>query len=119
MQFRLKTLEKTFHLGAQSIDAIGNAARFREDSAAYFRQLRCARRLAIEQRDAKLRLQIGNRIADHRSRTSELSRRAGEAANIHHGQKDLQLIQCWRPGGGWHIEFLERNGRNNPSFADR
>ena len=63
--------------------------RFREDSAASFGQLGLARRLAIEQQDAELRLEIRDRIADDRCRPAKLSRRARETAHIDHGQKDL------------------------------
>jgi len=41
----------------------GDGARLRQDRAAIFGQLGLVRRVAIEQRDPELRLQIGNRIA--------------------------------------------------------
>ena len=46
----------------------------------------------FEERDPELCLQIGNRIADHRSSTPELSRGTRKAATVHDGQKGLQLI---------------------------
>ena len=88
MDFCLEALEKASDLGAEPIDAIGDGARLRQDRAASFGQLGFARRLAIEQQDPELRLQIGYRIADDRCRPAELSRRAREAAHFDHGQKD-------------------------------
>jgi hypothetical protein len=52
VDFRLEPLVKAFRLGAEPVDAVADAARFRENSAASFGQLGLARRLAIEQQDA-------------------------------------------------------------------
>ena len=113
----LEALQKASDFGAEPTDAVGDGARLREDRAASLGQLGFARRLAIEQQDPELRFQIGNRIADDRCRPAEPARRAREAAHFDHGQKDPQLVKrrCTRVGR--HIDFLERYGSNNPSFA--
>jgi len=50
MDFRLEAMHQPFHLGAQPIDAVPHAARFRQYGAAGLGQLWLARRFAIEQR---------------------------------------------------------------------
>jgi hypothetical protein len=100
MDFCLEALEKASHLGAKPVDPVGDGARLRQDRAASFRQHGFARRLAIEQQDPELRLQVGNRIADDRCRPAKPSRRAREAAHLDHGQKDPQLIERRRAGVG-------------------
>src|SRR5262249_11190277 len=112
-------LEQASHLGAEPFDAIGGGAWLREDRAAGFGQLGFARRLAIEQHDPELRLQIGNRIADDRRRPAEPSRRTRETAHLDHGQKDTQLVERRRTRVGRHIDFLERYGPDYASFLDR
>ena len=96
MDFGLKTLKKPLHLRAKPVDPVRNSSSLRKHRATGFGQLRFPRRFAVEQSDAELRLEIGDRVADHRSRAVELSGSSREAADIDDGQKNSQLIKCRR-----------------------
>jgi len=88
-----EAVEHALDLGAQAVDALGDAAGLGHNRASRFREARLLGSLPIEQGDAKLRLQIGDAIADDRNRAVELAPGAGETAGFHDGEKNLQLIQ--------------------------
>ena len=98
IDLRLQPVEQPLHLGAQPVDAVRNAAHFRQQCAAGHGQLRLARAFPVEQRQAQLRLQIGDAIADDRHGAVEPASRRGEAAGVDDGQEDAQLVEGRRAG---------------------
>lgn len=65
-EFRLKPLLQPLGAGAHLLQAGDDAPCILQHSAAFIRQLRLAHAAALEQRHFKLRLEIGDGVADHR-----------------------------------------------------
>jgi hypothetical protein len=68
--FGFEALEQALDLGSQIVDADPDGAGFRQHSGARLGQCGLACAIAIEQRQAELQLEIGDRIADRRCRPS-------------------------------------------------
>lgn len=84
-----------------------HASRLGQHGAAVTGQLRLSRCVAVEQGHAKLRLEIGYRVADHRGRAIQFSCRPRETADVHDRDEHLQLVERRRAGISDHIYFLE------------
>src|SRR5208282_3867845 len=100
----------------QTVNSLGDRPRLRQHCASSFGQARPAGRLAVEQFDTELRLQIGNPVADHRRRAMELAAGRGETAGFNNRQKNLQLIES-RDTRTRHSYFLEPNVRFYPTIG--
>ncbi|MNG05789.1 hypothetical protein D3C84_890000 [compost metagenome] len=101
------------------MNAIGDGPGFGQDGAAGVGELRLACGLTVKQRHAELHFQVGNRVADDRSGSMQLSGSRCKTANFNDRQEHAQLVQCRCSGIRNHACFLERNGQYYPGIANR
>ena len=92
--FRFQAANQPAGACEQPIHAERDASGIGQDGAAGLTQLRPARRLALEQRQAELAFEIGDGVAHHRGGAAQLSGGAGEAASLRNRQEHLQMIEA-------------------------
>jgi hypothetical protein len=91
--FSLQALLVAVDARADALQYADHASRIFQRRPADIGQLRLARALALEQFQPKLRLEIGDCVADDRLRSVELAAGGGETAGVGDGDKDLKLIE--------------------------
>ena len=93
VDLRLEALEQAFDFGAQPIHALADRAGLGEHRLPRDGEPRLARALPLEQQQPKLRLEIGDAVADHRGGAVEPPPGGREAARLDHGQEDPELVE--------------------------
>ena len=96
--FGLQPLEQAGDAGAQPIHAAGKAPGFGEHHLAGFGQFGAPGAAAAEQRQAELRLQIVDGVADRRGGAAEATAGGGKAAGFDDGDKDAELVEAGGAG---------------------
>ena len=94
-QVRFKPSRQPLGAGADVVQHANHAARVGEHRPAFGGERRFARAFPLEQLQPELRLQIGDRVADHRLRPVEPAPGSREAAGVRNGDQDLHLVECW------------------------
>ena len=91
-EFGLETFRHAAGARLEGVHVLGDRARFDQQQSAGLGQLRVAG-AAVEQADAELQLEIGQRLADHRLRTAQLAARSGKAALFGGGDEGAELVE--------------------------
>src|SRR3546814_510205 len=98
LDLRLQPLRQAFDLRAETVDPLTDGARLGEDRLPRDCEPGLAGALPFEQRKSELRFQVADAVTDHRSGAIEPPPGGREAARLHNGQEDLELIEGRRAG---------------------
>lgn len=106
--FRFETFEKSSYARAQRLHTVRDSPRLGNDRFSRTCKFRLSCRPAIEKRNAELRFERINRVADGRVGPPQAFGSPREASLLNHGQQDQELVHGWCP---WrlHVEIPEKN----------
>jgi hypothetical protein len=93
---RLQAAQQSAGAGEQPIHALRDPARIGQDGPACLGEFGPAGRLALEQGEAELALEIGDGVADDRGGAAQPPGGAGETAGFSDRQEGLEMVEAGR-----------------------